>query len=276
MAYPMGISTKEAEEISSRAGYEYSFTTDGGSIENANNHHVGRVCIEGGLTINQFKTLISSNGLSFNSFFNKALSIKENFVNRVTRQFYIVKRDVNLFMISPKNYLYTYTTSSSAIVEPERFYPQANIKAQSIKRKLKNALPKSKVHHIGSSSLKIVGHKDIDFLIESTESRFESDKTKLMQLFGEPARYGKSIEWVFDDGGFTVEISLMKVGNPTISSIIYVTKALRDNSLLLKKYVEFKKSFAGRSLRQYDRNRQAFFSTIERGDKNLNNFKIII
>ncbi len=275
-AYPMGISTKEVEELALQSGFAYAFTTDGGSVLNSSNYHIGRVCVEGGLNAVQFETLVSKVGLTFNAIFNTLLQLKAQIVGQFIRQFYIVKRDINLLLASPKNYLYTYTTSPYAIVEPERYYPQAYIKAQSIKRKLKNALPKSKVHHIGSSRLKIVGHKDIDFLVESTDRRFETDKTKLTQLFGYPACYGKSVEWVFEDGGFNVEISLMKTGNPTISSIITVTDALRNNARLLKKYVEFKRSFAGRSLRQYDRNRMAFFNTIERGDLNLSNFKIII
>ena len=83
-AYPMGEYSPEVVEIVKQAGFEAAFSTNGGevSINNASDMHIiDRVCLEGNLTLNQFKTLITPLGLLFNKSFINLLKVKVALTN---------------------------------------------------------------------------------------------------------------------------------------------------------------------------------------------------
>jgi peptidoglycan/xylan/chitin deacetylase (PgdA/CDA1 family) len=78
-AYPMGEYSDKVINIVKKAGFEAAFTTDGGafSLKNEKDRFtIDRVCLEGRLSFNQFKALLSSVGLYLTNAFVRAIKIK--------------------------------------------------------------------------------------------------------------------------------------------------------------------------------------------------------
>lgn len=78
-AYPMGEYSQKVINVVNEAGFEAAFSTNGGSVSTNNAqdmHIIDRVCLEGNLTFDQFKTLLTPTGLAFNKIFMNIIKIK--------------------------------------------------------------------------------------------------------------------------------------------------------------------------------------------------------
>lgn len=85
-AYPRGIYDKRVDTLMETAPYTAAFTVDGGHTEmSPDTKHIQRICYEGELELYQFKALLTHQGLTFYSYFMKALKIKETYSSKIKK-----------------------------------------------------------------------------------------------------------------------------------------------------------------------------------------------
>jgi peptidoglycan/xylan/chitin deacetylase (PgdA/CDA1 family) len=85
-AYPMGIYNQEILDIIKLSMYSHAFTVDGGSAKTNSNFLINRLPIEGKININQFKSLLSTFGLSFSQLFMSILKVKQAFIELFSKK----------------------------------------------------------------------------------------------------------------------------------------------------------------------------------------------
>lgn len=170
---------------------------------------------------------------------------------------------VNLFMNSPKAYLYSYTYSSQSTPNIVDFDPKAKRYGELLKKKIKRQVPNLSVNFVGSASLGIMGEKDVDIVIGCKESQMQAMVRKLSTILDEPIKERDYIvEWNFTHKDLSIEVCLLDKSHPSYIRKIAAYKLLAQNKNIRKKYEELKKQSIGKSMREYDREKLHFFNTL--------------
>lgn len=77
LAYPNGFYNEKVIKEVKKSGYENAFTIDGGNVNFSNKYLINRIPMEGKISLNQFKSLLSPVGISFSKIFMDLLKFKE-------------------------------------------------------------------------------------------------------------------------------------------------------------------------------------------------------
>lgn len=98
-AYPKGIYTKKVLNYVKKAHFEAAFTVGGFDLGGTNRNHMemGRICVDGQLSQDQFEALLSPFGLFISRIFMRVLIFKE----RITKK---VKSNVNILLYNKINH----------------------------------------------------------------------------------------------------------------------------------------------------------------------------
>jgi hypothetical protein len=174
-----------------------------------------------------------------------------------------IKRLYLIAVLLIKDCLYSFVYSNQEKIRIYPYDPKSKAVAANILtriQKLKLNLP---VHFVGSSSLKIAGVRDIDFLIECPKTKLKLVEPKLTQLWKCPVKIkSELIEWVFVSSGFEVEILLIDPESIIYKRDINIFNLLNQNREYLHKYEQLKFSLNGKSLRQYDLAKSKFLKSV--------------
>ncbi len=79
-AYPNGYYNQDITNLVQDSGYRYALTIDGGKLLTIDKHKINRVPMEGKITLENFKALLTPAGLNFSRYFMSLLKIKEHYL----------------------------------------------------------------------------------------------------------------------------------------------------------------------------------------------------
>lgn len=82
IAYPKGLYNNSVISEVKSAGFKAAFSTDGGSVSETKGdriYSVSRICVEGAISMNQFKAMVSEPGIKFSRMYMNALKVKSSF-----------------------------------------------------------------------------------------------------------------------------------------------------------------------------------------------------
>ncbi len=181
----------------------------------------------------------------------------------------IIKRDILLFLESPKAYLYTFTFSKEIKIHIKPYNPKLHKIGEHLVKKIKKAAPDLKIYFIGAANLGIVqGYGDIDLLIQCQYKKFERYLPKLVALFGKPkTKRQKYVEWQIKwRNRYDIDLALADPSCYIFQEPIKSFQILKNNKKILGEYEIIKKNSNGVSLREYKRRKLEFFYRIT-GDK---------
>lgn len=174
-----------------------------------------------------------------------------------------LKRDIKLLKADPKAFLYSFTFPTDKYVHILPFDRNINENGKNLVNKIHNAHPDLVVHFVGSASLKIAGHKDIDLLAECDPKDFEKYIPVLVKIFGkEYKRRNQFVEWHTKYKGSDVQLMLIDPKHRTFKDLMAMYKLFKTNKQLLTRYKNIKNECEGKSLREYKRRRMEFFNQV--------------
>jgi hypothetical protein len=174
-------------------------------------------------------------------------------------------RDLLLLIQSPKDYLYSFSYSPYKKISIGKYNPISNKIAEEIINEIRNQIPEVKIYFVGSSSLHIMGAKDIDIMIEATTASYGNYFKILSSYFGNPTKKRAQFsEWKIKRKGYIIEINLHNTKSPLLKRKIHTFMVLKQNKDLLTWYKCLKKNSINVSLREYDRRKMEFFNMISK------------
>lgn len=172
-------------------------------------------------------------------------------------------RDIKLLYRDPKAFLYSFTFPTDEYVHILPFDPKINVDGNNLVQKIHKTHPKLVVHFVGSASLGIAGHSDIDLLAECTPESFDKYIPALQKIFGaEFKRRPQFVEWHTTYKGSDVQFMLIDPKHRTFKDIMKVYYLFKSDKSLLEGYKKVKIECQGQSLREYKRRRMEFFNQI--------------
>lgn len=166
-------------------------------------------------------------------------------------------------MLSQDELNYLAAIKQDKTVSIQDFDPEVTAVANEIITKIKAAGITSDVWNVGSSGLEIAGQNDIDLNVLSAPDRYKADLEVLEKLFGAP-RQKKTLpmKWEFTQDGFEVELHLADATTETFKDHLKVFTALKNDAELRQRYESMKKSYNGKSLKEYMKQKFEFFHAI--------------
>lgn len=176
---------------------------------------------------------------------------------------------LRLLLENPRNYLFSFTFSSTKSVAITPYNNKIKKEAMTIINEVKKYKPMPKIHFVGSASLGIAGQPDIDLMAEASYKDFDKYFSNMKFVLGEPSKIKKKIiEWNYYRNGYHVTFSLIDPSTPHFKERMLIHYALKTNKRLLKKYEKLKNSLQGVNERTYTIKQIEFFNNIERAIKN--------
>lgn len=143
------------------------------------------------------------------------------------------------------------------------YNPRASRIAEKLIELVHRKYPDLSVLHLGASGLGISGQGDIDIYCLASFDNFSSYQDGLIELFGQPkSSRPESVAWVFQKGGFEVELYLTDPSSSPMQRQLAVYQKLKNNPELLKKYEHLKQVLDGKLFREYQKRKYRFYHEI--------------
>lgn len=176
---------------------------------------------------------------------------------------YLFLRDLTLFLMNPKDFLFSFTYSTKKKVNIKKYDPNSKKLSNLIIKSITNSIPDLKIEFIGSSSFGIMGESDIDLVAGVELQKFNYYLPKIIKVLGNPTKIkNRFIEWNFKKDSYQIEFSLVDSSSDIYKRKVHAYKILTNNDDLLKKYEALKKISLDISEREYDRRKLWFFTKI--------------
>jgi hypothetical protein len=188
------------------------------------------------------------------------LANSETFTSKAMRFLHTLHRDFMLLLLSPREYLYSFTYPTDAYVTVQPYDPAVNELGLRLVDELKAQFPSLIVHFWGSAALKIAGQRDIDLVAEAYPGELPLYEPGITRLFGAPIKHRPDfIEWNFVVEGAHVELVLISPTHPLFKKQRDTFIVLSSDEKIVREYERIKLSCNGLSVREYDRRRLQFF-----------------
>ncbi|RJR29227.1 hypothetical protein C4564_02715 [Candidatus Microgenomates bacterium] len=156
-----------------------------------------------------------------------------------------------------KDFLKKIPLTKIAHVEP--FNPKAKKMGEKIVEKLTSLFPNLDILFMGSTPLEISGKNDIDIYVLSPKEDFNKYLPVLEEAFGKAKSIHETfVEWEFTKNNFEVEVYLTEPPEQQIK----IFNILKSDKKLLREYENIKKSYNGKSYREYQRAKYEFYHRI--------------
>lgn len=174
-----------------------------------------------------------------------------------------LSRHIQMFLESPKDYIYSYTASPVKKVHIQKYDPQTHAYGLSLVKKIRSIIPQTKVHYLGSSSLGIDGENDIDIFVEYEPGSFHQTLTLLKKIITYPYKLKKGkAEWHYTYKGISIDILLIDSHNPKLEEQLTIYRLLHDYPFIQNAYIHLKYRLDGKSMREYSRAKISFFNAL--------------
>lgn len=140
------------------------------------------------------------------------------------------------------------------------YNPQLEKTAQEIIKRVKSAFPNLEIIYMGASALKISGQGDIDIYCLAKPQDFSQYLPGLTEIFGSPKSSKiDSIAWELERNNVPIELYLTDPSSEPMKRQIAIFKKLQSDSKLLLEYEKLKKSFSGKTFKEYQMNKYEFY-----------------
>jgi GrpB-like predicted nucleotidyltransferase (UPF0157 family) len=159
-------------------------------------------------------------------------------------------------------YILTYSSREKIRIEP--FDPASSDVAQTVIAELRFVLPPNFIIHLlGSVSMCVAGQRDVDIFVECPTAEFRRHMDEISSFFGGPIRKKrKYVEWQFDREGWEVDVLLIDPTSEKFKDQLSVVWMLQRDKALRREYERIKWAYDGKSVREYERAKHAFFNRL--------------
>jgi GrpB-like predicted nucleotidyltransferase (UPF0157 family) len=121
-------------------------------------------------------------------------------------------------------------------------------------------IPKADVRFMGSSALKICGQNDVDIYIICPPNLKNNYLSKLKPIFGNQIKNKNKWKWI--ENGIEVSVYLSDPNDKKFQEQLEIFNIFKNNSQILKKYEELKKTLNGKSYKEYQIAKYEFYNRI--------------